>query len=169
MATSTRSKPQIRQVLRPGDLAAIVAHHRRLYEAEYGVNSTFEAHVAATVNRAADRGFPTAREAVRIVECDGEHAGSLALTEEGDDVATLRWFVLDASLRGHGLGRRLLGEMMATARAMGYKRIYLETFSELEAAAHLYRAHGFRLLSEDSAPRWGRESITYQRYEVELD
>jgi len=168
MATATRSRPQIRQVIRPGDLEAIVAHHRRVYGAEYGVDSTFETHVAATVNRAAERGFPTEREAIRIVECDGRHAGSLALTEEGDDTATVRWFVLDRGLRGQGLGRRLLGDIMETARGMRYARVALETFSELEAAAHLYRSHGFRLLSEDSAPRWGRERITYQRYEAAL-
>jgi ribosomal protein S18 acetylase RimI-like enzyme len=169
MPTATRSRPQIRQVIRPGDLEAIVAHHCRVYGAEYGVDSTFETHVAATVNRAAERGFPGEREAIRIVECDGKHAGSLALTEEGDDTTTLRWFVLDPGLRGQGLGRRLLGEIMETARGMGYARISLETFSDLEAAAHLYRSHGFRLLSEDSAPRWGRQRITYQRYEARLE
>jgi GNAT superfamily N-acetyltransferase len=168
MTTATRSQPQVRHEIRPGDFDAIVAHHRELYGAEYGVDSTFESHVAATVDRAAQRGFPSEREAIRIVECDGRHAGSLALTEDRDDVATLRWFVLDAGLRGEGLGRRLLGEIMETARKIGYARILLETFSELEAAAHLYRSHGFRLVSEDSAPRWGRERITYQRYEAEL-
>jgi GNAT superfamily N-acetyltransferase len=168
MSTATRSTPQIRQVLRPGDLEAIVAHHRRIYGAEHRVDSTFESHVAATVSRAAERGFPGPREAIRIVERDGTHAGSLALTEESDDVATLRWFVLDAELRGQGLGRRLLGELMEAARRLGYRRISLETFSELETAAHLYRSRGFRLRSEDSAPRWGRERITYQRYEAEL-
>jgi ribosomal protein S18 acetylase RimI-like enzyme len=160
--------PRIRQVLRPGDLGAIVAHHGRVYGREYGVDETFEGHVAAAVARAATRGFPSEREAICIVEHDGEHAGSLALTDEGDDAAALRWFVLDSRLRGHGLGRRLLEEMLARAEERGYARVWLETFSELEAAAHLYRAHGFRLLSENTAPRWGREWITYQRYELDL-
>jgi GNAT superfamily N-acetyltransferase len=71
-------------------------------------------------------------------------------------------------VRGRGLGRRLLGELLAFADEVGYQRVYLETFSELRAAAHLYLEAGFRLTSADSAPRWGREEITYQRYELEL-
>jgi ribosomal protein S18 acetylase RimI-like enzyme len=159
---------RIRRGLRPGDLGAIVAHHGRVYGREYGVDPRFEGHVAASVARVAGRGFPKAREAIAIVEVGGEHAGSIALTQEGEDSAAIRWFVLDAGLRGHGLGRRLLGDMLAHAEQSGYALVWLETFSELEAAAHLYRDHGFRVVSEDMAPRWGRDRITYQRYELEL-
>src|SRR3954470_21226826 len=98
----------IRRELRPGDLGAIIEHHGRTYAREYGVDSSFEAHVAAAVARAALRGFPSDNEGVWIVERAGRHAGSLAMTDEGDAVACIRFFVLDAELRGHGLGRRLL-------------------------------------------------------------
>jgi N-acetylglutamate synthase-like GNAT family acetyltransferase len=162
-------EPSVRRVLRPGDLGAIVAHHGRVYQPEFGVDSTFEGHVAAAVARAARRGFPGEREAIWIVEAGGEHAGSLALTDEGNNEAAVRWFVLDKAMRSSGLGRCLLGELLATARESGYARIWLETFSDLQAAAHLYRDHGFKLVSEDSTPRWGRDRITYQRYELELD
>ena len=162
-------EPRIRRELRPGDLGTIVAHHGRVYGPEYGVDPTFEAHVAASVARAAARGFPSEREAICLVELGGEHAGSIGLTDEGNDEAALRWVVLDARLRGQGLGRRLIGEMVARARREGYLRLWLETFSELQAAAHLYREHGFELLSEDTAPRWGRDEITYQRYDLDLE
>jgi ribosomal protein S18 acetylase RimI-like enzyme len=173
-------EPTIRRELRAGDLGAIVAHHGRVYGEEYGVDPTFEGHVASTVARAAARGFPSSREAIRLVELDspssfdsasrvvGEHAGSLALTDEGNGEAAIRWFVLSPEVRGRGLGRRLLGEILARAAEVGYSRVCLETFSELEAAAHLYRDHRFELVSAEAAPRWGRERITYQRYELEL-
>jgi ribosomal protein S18 acetylase RimI-like enzyme len=160
--------PSIRRELRSGDLGAIVAHHGRVYGEEYGVDASFEGHVAATVAEAAARGFPGSREAICLVELDGEHVGSLALTDEGDDEAAIRWFVLSPEVRGHGLGRRLLGEMLARATELRYRQVRLETFSELVAAAHLYRDHGFELVSAVTAPRWGRERITYQRYELEL-
>jgi len=70
---------------------------------------------------------------------------------------TIRWFVLSPEVRGRGLGRRLLGEMLARASEVGYTRVWLETFNELEAAAHLYRDHGFDVVSADESPRWGRE------------
>jgi ribosomal protein S18 acetylase RimI-like enzyme len=163
------SETTVRDELRPGDLEAIVDHHRRIYGEEYRVDSRFGDFVAVAVARAAERGFPSEREAIRIVDLDGEHAGSIGLTDEGEDEAAIRWVVLSPEVRGKGLGRRLLGEMLAFAGDHGYRRVWLETFSELEAAAHLYLEAGFRVTSDDTAPRWGRESITMQRYELELE
>ena len=162
------SEPTIRSEFRPGDLEAIVAHHRRVYGEEYRVDSRFGDFVTAAIGRAAKRGFPTGRETIRIVEIDGEHVGSIALSDEGDDEAAIRWVVLSPEVRGDGLGRRLLGEMLDFAEEHGYRRVWLETFSELMAAAHLYRDHGFVVTSADTAPRWGRDAITMQRYELEL-
>ena len=162
-------RPGIRRTLRPGDLDRLVAHHSRVYTREYGVDAAFEGHVAASVARVAGREFPTRREAICLVELGGDHVGSIALTDEGNDEAAVRWFLLDPVLRGHGLGGRLVGEMLEKAREADYGMVSLETFSELRAAAHLYRNHGFRLVSEQTGPRWGRDEITYQRYELELD
>jgi ribosomal protein S18 acetylase RimI-like enzyme len=160
---------EIRNDLRPGDLGAIIAHHGETYSAEYGLNSAMEAHVAASVAKAGVRGFPRERERLWIVECGERHAGSLALTDEGDDLGAVRWFVIDRELRGHGLGRRLVGELLAAAREFGLRGLWLETFSDLRAAAAIYRSVGFEVVSEETAPRWGRERLTYQRYELELD
>jgi ribosomal protein S18 acetylase RimI-like enzyme len=159
----------VRNEFRPGDLEAIVAHHRRVYGEEYGVDSRFGDFVAASVARAAERGFPGEREAIRIVELDGAHAGSIGLSDEGDGEAAIRWVVFSPEVRGKGLGRRLLGELLAFAEDQGYRRVWLETFSELRAAAHLYREQGFVVTGEDTAPRWGRDAITMQRYELELE
>ena len=163
------SEVTVRDEFRPGDLEAIVAHHRRVYGEEYGVDSRFGDFVAAAVARAAERGFPTERETIRIVELDGEHAGSIGLSDEADGEAAIRWVVLSPEVRGNGLGRRLLGEMLAFAEDQGYRRVWLETFSELTVAAQLYREYGFVVTSADTAPRWGRDAITMQRYELELE
>jgi RimJ/RimL family protein N-acetyltransferase len=160
------SEPTIRRELRPGDLGAIIAHHGRMYLDQYGLDSTFEGHVAASVAGAGKRPFPRENEGIWIVELDGEHMGSIALTDEGDGQAMLRWVVLDPALRGRGLGRRLVAEVVAFAEAAGYERVTLETFSDLTAAAHIYRSNGFELQWEQTGPRWGRETITYQGYEL---
>jgi N-acetylglutamate synthase-like GNAT family acetyltransferase len=159
---------QIRRELRPGDLGTIVREHGRHYSRENGVDGRFEAMVSAAVSEAATRGWPSEREAVWIVERDGAFAGCLGLTDEGGGLAALRWVLLHPTVRGRGLGRRLIGEAVATAEALGYDMLGLETFSELRAAAHLYRELGFELVWEDRRPRWGREEITYQRYELAL-
>lgn len=160
---------KIRRELRPGDYGAIIQHHGRTYAREYGVDESFEAMVAASVTRAAMGGWPGGeRDGIWVVERDGEFGGSVALTDEGADIGALRWFVLDRELRGRGLGRRLVSELVAEAREVGFERLRLETFSELCAAAHLYRSHGFEVVREETGPRWGRDSITYQYYELEL-
>ena len=151
-------EPTVRRELRAGDLGAIIAHHGRLYPSEHGVDASFEAHVAASVAAAAGRpGWPRETEAVWIVELDGEHAGSLALTDEGGGLAMLRWFVLDPQLRG-------LVHQLVDARPCVLDE--LQTFSELRAAAHLYRSFGFEVVRAETGPRWGRSEITYQRYEL---
>ena len=159
---------EIRRHLRPGDLDAIVALHARLYPPEYGVDSQFVAHVAARVAEAAAAGFPRERDGVWIVERDGELAGSLVLTDEGEGTGYLRWYLIDPDLRGRGLGRRMVAELLDEARGAGYRWLRLETFSELRAAAAIYRDAGFRVVAEETRPRWGREEITYQHYELEL-
>jgi GNAT superfamily N-acetyltransferase len=165
----TRDQDQIaiRRELRPGDEQAIGDLHERIYPAEFGLNATFCEGVRDNVERARARGWPAAREAVWLVENGGELAGALGLTSESEDVGRVRWFVLAAELRGRGLGRSLITELIATARANGYKRLELETFSELTTAARLYRAAGFRLLSSEERNDWG-PPVLFQFYALEL-
>ena len=158
----------IRREFRAGDLDLILAIHDRVYRRENGVDERFVEMVRGALILADRRGFPGPRERVWMVERDGVFNGCLALTDEGDGLAMVRWFVLDPALRGNGLGRRLLGELLEEAQVNGYTKVCLETFSELRAAAHLYRDHGFAVVGADTGPRWGRDEITYQRYELEL-
>ena len=159
---------EIRRELRPGDLGAIAEMHGRLYAREHGVDSTFEARVAAGLAEAGARGWPGRREGLWMVESGGAPSGSLGLTDEGDGVGWVRWFLLEPALRGRGLGRRLVGELVAEAREHGYVRLVLETFSELRAAAGLYREAGFALQWTESGTRWGRDMVHYQHYELDL-
>jgi N-acetylglutamate synthase-like GNAT family acetyltransferase len=158
---------EIRREMRPGDLGRFLALNAPLHTREHGVDREHEAFVEASVGDAARRGFPGPREEFWVVERDGEFAGCVALTDEGS-TGVVRWFVLAPSVRGLGLGRRLLGELIERARELGYERLRLETYSLLRAAIHLFRSFGFRLVDEDTAPRWGHDAITYQYYELDL-
>jgi N-acetylglutamate synthase-like GNAT family acetyltransferase len=158
---------EIRRALRPGDFGRIVAFHGTTYSREFGVDSRFEAMVASSVAEAARRGWPGERERAWIVERGGRFAGCLGLTDEGD-IGVVRWFVLDRSVRGGGLGRRLVEELISEAGELGFERLRLETFSLLRAAAHLYRSLGFEVVMERTEPMWGRDEITYQHYELAL-
>jgi GNAT superfamily N-acetyltransferase len=159
---------EIRREFRPGDPEGIIEHHRRVVPSEFGLNSEFMPMIEQAIAEQRSRGWPTEREGIWIVERDGVHAGSMALTDEVD-TAVVRWVLLDSDLRRRGLGRQLLAELLAKAREVGYGRVRLETFSELRAAAYLYREAGFEIVREEIGPRWGRDSITYQHYELNLD
>ena len=159
---------RVRRQRRAGDVEAIVDLHRRLYLPVYGLDESFVAGVEAALREAAGRGWPGEREAIWIVEHQGEVAGALGLTDEGGGEARLRWVLLAPELRGHGLGRRLVTEAVELARAAGYELIALETFSELRTAAAIYRSLGFELVSEHIGPKWGREEVNFQRYELRL-
>ena len=158
---------EIRRELRSGDLGAIIRMHGVLYPREHGLSPNMERHVAMAVTGAVERGWPEVG-AVWIVERDGEFAGSLALTDEGDGLAALRWFLFDPSVRGLGLGSRLVGELVAEAEKSGFERIWLETLGILTTAARIYRAHGFELVSERSGPPWGDPDVPYRAYELVL-
>jgi GNAT superfamily N-acetyltransferase len=153
----------VRRELRPGDVEAIAAMHGETYGREYGVNSSFEGDVVRNLEAAIDTGWPE-RGSLWLVEHDGELAGSLALTEESAGVACVRWFLLVPAVRGGGLGRRLVTELVSEADAAGYELVHLMTFSELRAAAHIYRTVGFEVTGSREDDRWGRP-LTFQTYE----
>jgi putative acetyltransferase len=50
--------------------------------------------------------------------------------------------------RGRGAGRALLARCLDAARALGWKRCYLETLTGMDAAQHLYQKLGFRRLEQ---------------------
>ena len=49
-----------------------------------------------------------------------------------------------ADQQGSGLGRHLIESLIAEARAIGYRRMVLDTLPQMQAAQHLYAAYGFR-------------------------
>jgi ribosomal protein S18 acetylase RimI-like enzyme len=158
---------EIRSDLRPGDIGDVVRMHGEVYAREYGLDATFEGSVAETLGTLIRRGWPGDGEGIWVAEVGGERIGAVILSGEGDGLSRLRMFVLRPEHRGAGVGRRLLGELLARARAAGYERMELDTFSELRAAAHLYRAAGFRRVTARRRLMWGRE-IEFERYELEL-
>ena len=157
---------EIRRELHPGDAEAIVAMHDRLYRAEHGRNDAFVTAVADSLAKAVAGGWP-AGGGVWIVESGDRHAGSLALTGEGDGVGKIRWVLLEPKLRGAGIGRRMLAEAIASARELGMRRLELDTFSALRAAGRMYRDAGFRVVAARERSDWG-SPITYQQYALQL-
>ena len=155
----------VRSTLRPGDVEAIVRLHGSIYSREFGFDSTFEAYVAAPLAAFARQISP--RERIWIAEQDGRVVGSVAIVSASDDIAQLRWFLVDPATRGSGLGTTLLREAVAFCRASGYRLVVLWTVSALAAAGRLYRAAGFDKSEERPGRRWGVD-VVEEKYEMAL-
>jgi putative acetyltransferase len=61
--------------------------------------------------------------------------------------AELVKFYLDESFRGKGIGKNLMEKSFQSAREMGYKFLYLESFPELSKAVGMYEKAGFTHLN----------------------
>jgi GNAT superfamily N-acetyltransferase len=158
----------IRRELQAEDPRAIVDLHRRVYVPEFGLNEVFVRGVADGIEAATKRGWPLRSGAVWLIGKGAGLAGCLALTDEGRGVGRVRWFVLAPALRGQGVGGRLVADLLDEAGIAGHRRLELETFEALRAAAHIYRSAGFRLVWARQTTRWG-PPIVYQHYELELE
>jgi len=158
---------EVRTGLQPGDLGEIIALHGRVYGAEHAFDGRFEADVARWFADLITRGFPRRGEDVWIMDDAGAVRGSIVLTDEGDGLGRVRFFILDPATRGQGLGHRLLDALLARARAHGYTRLELSTFAALRAAGHLYRSAGFVPVETHPEDAWG-PTVAMQRYELAL-
>jgi GNAT superfamily N-acetyltransferase len=155
----------IRTTLRPGDLGMVVYLHGILHGKDEGFDATFEAYVAGPLAEFVHRASP--RERLWIAEHNGRVVGCIAIVAASDDVAQLRWFLLDPSVRGMGLGKRLLNEAVAFTQTCGYRKVILWTVRTLVVAAHLYRAAGFHMVEEKPGHMWGVDVIE-EKYEMDL-
>ncbi|HEY7314661.1 MAG TPA: GNAT family N-acetyltransferase [Gemmataceae bacterium] len=143
----------LRHDLRPGDLGSIVHLHGTIYAREYGFDPTFEAYVAGPLAQFVLA--RTKRDRLWIAERGERLVGCIAIVAASPKEAQLRWFLVDPSARGCGLGKRLLQEAVGFCRERGYESIFLWTVSALTAAARLYRSVGFHKVEEKPGEQWG--------------
>jgi GNAT superfamily N-acetyltransferase len=160
----------VRRDLRPGDVDAIVDLHDRVYQAEYGASETWIQTIRSAIERAVHRGWPRERAlgSVWLVQRHGRLVGSLALVLQCPRVGNLDWFVLDPDVRGRGLGRWLIADLIAEAGASRMERLKVETFSKLTAAARIYRAAGFSVVWQQETD-WQGERVIHQLYQLKLE
>lgn len=65
-----------------------------------------------------------------------------------NDTCELVKMYLHPSVRNIGLGKQMIAQCITTAKAMGFKKMYLETLPELNKAVKVYEAFGFSYLSQ---------------------
>ena len=85
-----------------------------------------------------------------VLDEDGRLVGGIGLAEfpPFENCCELQKLYLDAGEQGHGFGYRMIDHIEKVARELGYKKIYLETHTNLEAAIHIYEQSGFRAVEQ---------------------
>jgi putative acetyltransferase len=94
-----------------------------------------------------------------IEDESGKLLGTAGLYRLDDETCELRKMYFAPELRGRGMGRLMLGRTMSRARALGYKRMTLETASVLKKAIKLYTRFGFKPF--DSGHKSARSDQSY--------
>jgi GNAT superfamily N-acetyltransferase len=155
----------VRTTLWPGDIGSIIHLHGVVYSREYGFDTTFEAYVAVPLAEFVRS--RTDRDRLWIAERGDRLVGCIAIVGVSDKDAQLRWFLVDPSARGHGLGKRLLHHAVTFCEQSKYETVCLWTVSSLTAAARLYRSVGFEKVEENPAKRWG-VAVVEEKYVLAL-
>ncbi len=150
---------------RPGCVGDIVSLHARYYAAEWGFGLPFETKVATEMAAFLSRRKPD-RDLFLTAYRDGRAVGSITIDASGGGPrgAHLRWFIVSEDEHGQGLGKKLLGDAMDFCQTSGLSRVWLTTFSGLDAARKLYEQFGFVLVDEKGDDQW-QGGVREQRFE----
>ena len=152
--------------LQTGDIGWIIHRQALLYAEEYAWDITYEALVAEILG-AFVKNFNDASDGAWIAEWLGSIVGSVFLVRASEQVAKLRLLYVDPTVRGLGIGRKLVSLCIAGAEKRGYKKLTLWTNDVLISARRIYEASGFRLVSEERHRSFGKDLVG-QTWELTL-
>jgi GNAT superfamily N-acetyltransferase len=100
--------------------------------ASMGVDLGFQ-DFAAELNQLPDMYGPPSG-CLLLASRDDEWIGCCALRRFSDDVCEMKRLYTKPKARGENLGRRLTERLVAKARALGYRRMVLDTLEDMVAA-----------------------------------
>lgn len=144
----------------PGLIGRVAEMHANYYSKHSGFGAHFEVLVAGGMAEFIPR-LENPKNATWYATKRGAIVGSVTIDGEdlGNNIAHLRWFIVDDGLRGAGLGRRFIQAAVDFCDEQKFDETHLWTFQGLDAARKLYEAFGFVLAEEQAGNQWGEEVI----------
>lgn len=79
-----------------------------------------------------------------FAEMDGRPAGCIGLRPSTEGVCEMKRLYVEPDLRGNGVGRELALAAIKSAKALGYRKMMLDTLPAMRIAVKLYRELGFK-------------------------
>ena len=148
------------------DIEYVISRHKTLYYAERHLSGTFSSYVDEIVYRFVEQ-FDPKTDCLKILECNGVPAGSIAIARADDDTAQLRFFMLEPEMRQRGYGNRLMNMALDFCRQKGYKKVFLLTITAQVVARHVYETHDFYKTGTYDKSEWGT-GVVEERWELDL-
>lgn len=148
------------------DIEYVISRHKTLYYAERHLSGTFSAYVDEIVYRFVEQYDPET-DCLKILECNGVPAGSIAIAKADEETAQLRFFMLEPEMRQRGYGNRLMDIALDFCREKGYKKVFLLTITAQVIARHVYETHGFYKVSSNDKSEWG-DGVVEECWELKL-
>lgn len=148
------------------DIEYVISRHKTLYYAERHLSGTFSAYVDEIVYRFVEQYDPET-DCLKILECNGVPAGSIAIAKADEETAQLRFFMLEPEMRQRGYGNRLMDMALDFCREKGYKKVFLLTITAQVIARHVYETHGFYKVSSNDKSEWG-DGVVEECWELKL-
>ncbi|WP_025139196.1 helix-turn-helix domain-containing GNAT family N-acetyltransferase [Achromobacter sp. DH1f] len=146
---------QIQAGYAPGCIGDVASLHARYYAQAAGFGVVFERLVATGLAAFAEALPAPGKNLWRYTDGTRTLASIAIDSDPAARTAHLRWFIVDESLRGMGVGRALLARALRFADTLDVDETYLWTFKGLDAARHLYESAGFVLTDEAEGTQWG--------------
>lgn len=147
---------------RPGDPSLVTYFYYKLFEKQYHFNGSVERYF---IEGMAELFVDPEGSRMWVAERDGAVCGCIAIVKKGPGEAQLRWFGVDESLQGTGMGNRLLDIAMEFCHEHGYRHVILWTIDILKPARHLYGKHGFVLTETKPNREWADHELLEEKWE----
>jgi ribosomal protein S18 acetylase RimI-like enzyme len=144
---------------RPGALAQMLSLHMNYYGSQWNLGRQFEIYCAEGMAAFFANFDANLDYFLAAWNENGKMIGSIVIDghKAKKEGAQLRWFIVDASSHGLGIGRYLLDQAMEFCRNRDFDNIFLMTFAGLHASRRLYESAGFQLVDEKKDDPWSGE------------
>lgn len=115
------------------------------YEAWHGLDLCFQGYEQELAGLPGKYAEPAGR--LLLTYTDGDLAGCVAMRKLEEGICEMKRLFVRDGFRGAKIGVQLIEKLIADAKAIGYKKMRLDTYPpKMGKAVSLYESHGFRAI-----------------------